>query len=97
MYKNGFKLYQRSYFEMVCAGTALKIQARPLQDVGIGNTFLNRAPLTQEIAQINKYDKIKCKRLCIPKTYQQTEQKMFIKGELIFQLYFKQGPNIKNT
>jgi len=30
MYKNGFKLYQRSYFEMVCAGTALKIQARPL-------------------------------------------------------------------
>lgn len=70
---------------MVCAVSALKIWGKPLQDVGIGNTFPNRTPLAQGIAQISKYN-IKLKRLYIPKMFQQDEQKMFIKGEIIFQL-----------
>jgi hypothetical protein len=40
--------------------------------VGIGNTFPNRTPLAQGIAQISKYN-IKLKRLYIPKMFQQDE------------------------
>jgi hypothetical protein len=40
---------------------------RTLEDIGIGNAFLNRTPTAQKITRIAKWDCIKLKSICTAK------------------------------
>jgi hypothetical protein len=49
---------------------------KTLDDIGLGNYFVNRTLITQEIrARINKWDCIKLKGFCTSKTKTKTKTK----------------------
>jgi hypothetical protein len=62
---------------------------KTLEDIDIGNHFLNRTPIAQEIrARIDKWYNIKLKSFC---TSEETLQETHRMGEILHQLFSDKG------
>jgi hypothetical protein len=58
---------------------------------GIGNDFLNRTPIAQEIkARIDKWECIKLKTCTAKETNQQSEEAVYRMGENLCRLFIRQ-------